>query len=115
MKRWMWILPLAILLAAAVNTSVSGTTHTTETSQWGEFEQTTVEDPVGFLRFAAQCEDALNTVKTTVSTYVNTVVTVAKVIINAVRTVVVAIAKLAVRFAFTLAKAFAHWLIAAVF
>lgn len=115
MKRWMWIMPLVVLLAGVAASSVCGNSHAPGTPGWSEVEQTVPEDPVGFSQFATQFEDFFATIKTTIGTYVSTVVTVVAAVVNALKTVVVAITKLALRFAFTIAKALVQWLISVVF
>jgi hypothetical protein len=115
MKRGIWIVPLVIMIIAAVNTSVLSYNHSPESPEWTEVDQEVTRDPVGFSRFSAECEDVFTTITSTVSTYVNAVVTVIKAIVSVVKTVVVSVVKFAVRFAFTIVTALAQWIIAAVF
>lgn len=116
MRRWMWMIPLALIVTAVVTTTpVWSYDHPTEMKEFTDPDRISIEDPVGLSRFAAECDEVFNTVKTTLSTYVSTVVTVVKAIVNLMVTVVVAVAKLGLRFAGVLVKAVAGWLLSLIF
>ena len=116
MRRWLWMIPLALIVTTVVTTTpVWSYDHPTENRDFTDPDRISIEDPVGLSRFADECEEVFNTVKTTLSTYVNTVVTVVKAIVNLMVTVVVAVAKLALRFAGVIVKAAVGWLLSLVF
>jgi hypothetical protein len=114
MKRWAWILPVAILVIAVAGSPGWGYYQAGDNPERPDVEHG-VKDPVGYATFAAECEDVFNTVKTTLDTYVGAVVTVVKAVMKAVVTVFVSVVKFAVRFALTLAMALAQWLLSVVF
>lgn len=111
MKRLVWLLPLAVLLVVASQTSAWSHRAVNESAKWTQVESQTAGERSGYHSFQKECQEAFEKIRSTVRTYVTAVVTVAKAILKVIKTVVTAVVKLVVRFAVTLVLVIAHWVL----